>query len=148
MKKVLNASSQNILTLEEFFYYLYLILDISHTFRFLYRNPAELSEKYPHLAKGFNRLLIAKEKVFLACLTVFKQAKKLNASDRQLQNLVELMGLIATQMPNYQLLKKNDLSDGEYIYQSITTILFTLAPYMHINEKEFENLAHSILNLS
>lgn len=148
MRKVLNASAENELTLEEFFYYLYLIFEISHTFRFLYRNPAELSEKYPPVSKGFRRLLVAKEKVFLDCLNNFKQVERLNASDKQLNNLVELMGLIGTQMPNYRLLKNADLNDGQYIYQSITTILFALAPYMNIKEQEFESLTQSILSLS
>ncbi|TQV76602.1 TetR/AcrR family transcriptional regulator [Aliikangiella marina] len=148
MNKALHASTESELSLEEFFYYLYLIFEISHTFRFLYRNPAELAEKYPPIAKGFRKTLVTKEKVFSACLNNFRQSSHLKASDKQIHNLVELMGLIGTQMLNYRLLKNIDPSDGEYIYQSITTILFALAPYMQIKEQEFESLAQSILSLS
>lgn len=140
MNKILQASETESLTLEEFFYYLLLIFQASHDFRFLYRNPAEITEKYPTVAKGFRRVLTAKEKIFDQCLTHFNQEKMILGDRLQLKQMVEMIGLIGTQTPNYQLMKGNDINDGSYIYQSLSTILFSLTPYMNMEQEGFVEL--------
>ena len=57
-----NKDAQSTLSIEDFFYYLYLVIEKNHLFRFLYRNPGDISEKYPSVAKGFKKLLIAQER--------------------------------------------------------------------------------------
>ena len=105
MTKALNAPDNDSLSLEEFFYYLLLLFQISHEYRFLYRNPSETAEKYPAIAKGFRRILAQKERVFDSCLQTFYEKDLLLGDDRQKSQIVELIGLIATQTPNYHLLK-------------------------------------------
>jgi len=144
MNKVLRAPENEALTLEEFFYYLLLVFQVSHEFRFLYRNPAEMAEKYPQIAKGFSRILSLKEKVFSTSISNFHTQGLLLSSDIQQMQIVELIGLIGTQTPNYQLLKGHDINDGLYIYQSLSTILFSLAPYMNMNKEDFEELHQAI----
>ncbi len=146
MTKILAAPEKQSLTLEEFFYYLLLIFNTSHEFRFFYRNPAEIAEKYPQIAKGFQRVLSSKEKVIALCMENFKQQGLLIGDKIQLQQMVELIGLVSTQSPNYQLLKGKDINDGEYVYQSLATILFALAPYMNISKENFEMLYKTIIS--
>lgn len=147
MTKLLAAPENQSLTLEEFFYYLLLIFKVSHEYRFFYRNPAEIAEKYPQIAKGFQRILVAKEKVIALCIENFKQQSLLIIGDKlQLQQMVELVGLVSTQSPNYQLLKGKDINDGEYVYQSLATILFALAPYMNISKDNFTELYKTIVS--
>ncbi len=145
MNKILLTPEVEQLTIEEFFYYLLLIFDASHMFRFLYRNPAEISEKYPTVAKGFRRMLASKEKVFRRCIDTFGQQNKLIGDNSQKTQMVELIGLIGTQAPNYKLLKGEDINAGSYIQQSLATILFALAPYMNIDQEAYEELHQSIL---
>ena len=57
MSKILLAPNKEDLSLDDFFYYLLMILETSNLFIFLYRNPTELSEKYPQVAKGLSRML-------------------------------------------------------------------------------------------
>ena len=144
MDKVLLAPEAASLTVEEFFYYLLLIFEVSHLFRFLYRNPAEFSEKYPQAARRFKKILAAKEKVFFGSLLSFRDQKMIRADDNQLKQMNELIGLIATQAPNYHLLRNLDINKKDYIYHSLSMILFALTPYINLEQDKFEALNLSI----
>lgn len=146
MSKLLLAPDKDKLSIEDFFYYLLLILEVSHKFLFLYRNPTEISEKYPQVAKGFKRVLNTKQKAYATCLQSFAKQDLLVGDSNHQQQMVELIGLICTQVPNYQLLTGREINDGQYIYQSLSTILFTLAPYLNIDRDVFENLGQTIMN--
>ncbi len=148
MDKILLAPQTDTLTIEDFFYYLLMICEASHLFRFLYRNPAEITEKYPAIIKGFRKQLAAKEKVFQQCLKTFQQQGILLGDTNKQQQMVSLIGLIGTQAPNYNLLLGKDINDGSYIYQSLSTILFALTPYINIEKEVYLELTQMIQQAS
>lgn len=145
MSKILLAPEKDKLTIEEFFYYLLLILEVSHLFLFLYRNPTELAEKYPQVARGMSRILASKQKTLKKCIASFAEQGLLIGDIKQQQRMVDLIGLVCTQSPNYHLLMGKTVQDGHYVYDSIATILFSLAPYMNIERKVFDELYDSII---
>jgi len=147
MSEVLNAPKHDSLSLEEFFYYLLLVFQISHEFRFLYRNPSEIAEQYPKIARGFRRILARKEQVFDNNLQSFYKKGLLLGDETQKRQIVELIGLIATQTPNYHLLKGDDINNGQYIFQSLATILFALTPYMQMSKQAYVELNKTVNNL-
>jgi len=148
MDKILLAPQTETLTIEDFFYYLLMIFEASHLFRFLYRNPAEITEKYPQIVKGFRKQLSAKEKVFQQCMKSFHQQGILLGDSQKQQQMVSLIGLIGTQAPNYNLLLGKDINDGAYIYQSLSTILFALTPYINIEKESYIELVGMIQQAS
>ena len=144
MSKILLAPNKEDLSLDDFFYYLLMILETSNLFIFLYRNPTELSEKYPQVAKGLSRMLSAKKKVFQQCIESFTKQQKLFGDKAQQQQMVELIGLVCTQSPNYHLMLGEDITEGNYVYGSLAIILFALAPYMNIDKEIYQDLHQSI----
>ncbi len=148
MEQILLAKDKESLGIEDFFYYLLLVFEASHLFRFLYRNPAEITEKYPAIGKGFKQLLSAKEKVFKECMQSFSEQGLLLGDAIKQQQMVSLIGLIGTQAPNYQLLLGKDINDGAYIYQSLSLILFALTPYINIERESYQQLHRFIESAS
>ncbi len=146
MSKILLAPNKDNLSLEEFFYYLLMILETSNLFIFLYRNPTELSEKYPRVAKGLGRILSTKKKVFQQCIQSFANQQQLKGDRMQQQQMVELIGLVCTQSPNYHLMLGEDITEGNYVYGSLAIILFALAPYMNIDKAVYQELYQSIVS--
>ncbi len=146
MSKILLAPNKENLSLEEFFYYLLMILETSNLFIFLYRNPTELSEKYPQVARGLARILSTKKKVFQQCIQSFANQQQLKGDRMQQQQMVELIGLVCTQSPNYHLMLGEDITEGNYVYGSLAIILFALAPYMNIDKEVYQELYHSIIS--
>jgi AcrR family transcriptional regulator len=138
--------SETSLNIEDFFYYLYLIIEKNHLFRFLYRNPTDLTEKYPSVAKGFMKLMIAQERCVTELLAQFVVQNTITASAGQCHQIVEIIGLVFSQAGNYYALKGNDINDDEYLYKSLSAILFALLPYINIEQNELHRLQKAIVN--
>lgn len=140
MDKILNSPQDVDLKVEEFFYYLLMVLQSSHMFRFLYHNPADLIAKYPTVSKGFKRLIQSREKSFNSLLSryVDQGAMTLNAS--QQHHLVRMISLVFTQATNYYLVKGDDIESEQYIFECLGDVLFALTPYMNIDESEIASL--------
>jgi AcrR family transcriptional regulator len=134
------------LSIEDFFYFLFLIIERNHLFRFLYRNPTDLTDKYPVVAKGFIKLMLAQERCVTELLAKFATQNILNANAGQCQQMVEIIGLVFSQAGNYYSLKGLDMNDQEYLYRSLSAILFALLPYIEIEKGELHRLQEAIVN--
>lgn len=141
-----NKQTDTSLSIEDFFYYLYLIIEKNHLFRFLYRNPADLTDKYPSLAKGFIKLMVAQEKCVTELVAQFVSQKSITASAGQQNQMVEIIGLVFSQAGNYYALKGYDINNDEYLYKSLSAILFALLPYFNIEPGELHRLQEAIVN--
>jgi AcrR family transcriptional regulator len=146
MHRILHAPQQQALSIEEFFYFLFLILEKNHLFRFLYRNPTDLSEKYPTVAKRFIKLMAAQEKCVSELLQQFVVQHTTIASPTQCTQMVEIIGLVFSQAANYYSLKGESINDDNYLYKSLSAILFALLPYMNFDQVELYRLQEAINN--
>ena len=141
-----NNQDDTSLSIEDFFYYLYLIIDKNHLFRFLYRNPTDLTDKYPRVAKGFVKLMAAQERCVTELLAHFVTQNTMTASAGQCHQMVEIIGLVFSQAANYYALKGYDINDDEYLYKSLSAILFALLPHINIDLDELHRLQEAIVN--
>ena len=130
MESILNSHQEGAIHVRDFFYYLLLIMQQSHLFRFLYRSPSDLEEKYPAVSKGFQRLIRTKEETLSHLFSYFVRQGELDISPDKQAAIVSLVGLIFSQAPNYCLLKGDDINDEKYIYSSVKMVLFALQPYL------------------
>jgi AcrR family transcriptional regulator len=149
LRSILDAPSNQTemsLSIEDFFYYLYLIIEKNHLFRFLYRNPTDLTDKYPSVAKGFVKLMVAQERCVTELLAQFVIQNTITASAGQCHQMVEIIGLVFSQAGNYYSLKGQDINDDVYLYKSLSAILFALLPYINIEAGELHRLQKAIVN--
>jgi AcrR family transcriptional regulator len=146
MNRILSAPQEQALTIEDFFYFLFLIIEKNHLFRFLYRNPSDLTDKYPRVAKGFIKLMAAQEKCVTKLLAQFAEQKTISASAAECTQMVEIIGLVFSQAANYYDLKGQDINDDGYLYKSLSAILFALLPHMDIEQGELHRLQEAITN--
>ncbi|NCP64407.1 MAG: TetR/AcrR family transcriptional regulator [Paraglaciecola sp.] len=149
MRHLLDAplrQSHQQLSVEEFFYFLFLVLEKNHLFRFLYRNPIDLSDKYPSIAKGFSKLIRALENSITQILSQFVAQQQIVAAEAQRKQMVEVISLVFNQAANYYSLKEQDLNSDSYVYKSLSMILFALLPYLNIAEGELHAVQDAISN--
>ena len=149
LRAILDAPSNQTdvsLSIEDFFYFLYLIIEKNHLFRFLYRNPTDLTEKYPAVEKGFTKLMAAQERCVTELLVKFVMQGSITASAGQCHQMVEIIGLVFSQAGNYYALKGHDIDSDEYLYKSLSAILFALLPHINIEQGELHNLQQAIAN--
>lgn len=148
MDHIQNATLSQSLSIEDFFYVLYLLLEQGHLFQFLHHNPIDLVSKYPSIAKTFKTQLILQEKCFEKLLRQFVNDGVINAQQGQITQMIELIGLVFTQSANYYALKGQTLSDDDHLYKGLATILFAILPYITIEQSELHNLQEAILTHS
>lgn len=146
--KVLAAPASKDISIEDFFYFLYLVFEQGQLFQFLFHNPSELIEKYPDIGRPFRTQLSTLEKSVAKLLLDFRAAGQLNASDGQVKQIVDLIGLVFTQGANYYSLKGQNVSDETQLYKSLSSILFAVLPYINIAQGELHHLQESIANHS
>jgi AcrR family transcriptional regulator len=144
LNQILEAPRNESLTIEEFFYYIFMILECSFMFRFLYRNPADLTEKYPKVARGFKQLIVEKEQLLKARLNQFASNGAIKANAPQIELIAEMIALIFTQTLNYRLLKGDDINQKDHIYQALHFMLFTLGPYLNMGDADYTRLVQSL----
>jgi AcrR family transcriptional regulator len=146
MKKVLFAPSDNGLMIKDLFYFLYLTFETSHLFRFLYRNPSDLVDKYSYIEKGFKQLIKAKEKGFEQILSEFASQGTLAVKKEQIIHLVELISIVLTQGLNYYVMKGEDIDNEAIIYRGLAAIFFAISPHLAIDDEQKNDLQTAIAN--
>ena len=134
--KILVSPESESLSLPEFFHYLLRLLESTHLFRFIYRNPNDLMQKYPAIERSFKRLIISKEEAFVAILQHFKEIDALAANESQIGALAQLINVMFTQSQNYFLLTGTDIEQNEVSFHCLTLLFHVLAPYLSISSSE------------
>jgi len=140
MDKIISSPQDVDLKVEEFFYYLLMMFQSSHMFRFLYHNPADLMTKYPSIGKGFKRLILGRERGFKVLLSRYVDQGVMEMNKTQQHHLVRMISLVFTQATNYYLLKGDDVESEHYIYECLGDVLFALGPYIQVDESEVSSL--------
>ncbi|WJG08192.1 TetR/AcrR family transcriptional regulator [Aliiglaciecola sp. LCG003] len=148
MDQVFNSAQNKDLSIEEFFYFLFLVLEKGHLFQFLYHNQANLAENHPSVAKLFKKHLLFQEKSIEKLLNQFAKNGNIATSQTQRLQIVEIIGLVFTQAANYYALKGQDVSDETHLYKSLAMILFAVLPYIHLPEGELHHLQEAITSHS
>jgi hypothetical protein len=148
MQRILRAPTDKDMSVEDFFYFLYLLLEQIHLFRFFYRNLSDLMEKYSNLAKGFKKLILAQNQCMQKLIEHFIELDLLKANRQECQQMVDLIGLVFTQGPNYYSMQGQDINDENYLYNSLAKVLFALLPYMSLPPDTLQKLQGSIASES
>lgn len=138
--------SEDELTIPEFFYFLLMLLESIHLFRFFYHNPADILSKYPNIAQSFRLILKNKEACFSKVLQSYVAQGALLLTEEQVEQHVGLLSMLLTQAQNYSLLKGEDVDDEHYIFAMLNHILFILSPWMKIEDDVLMQLQRDIEN--
>ena len=141
--KILVSPDSENLTISDFFSYLLSLLESAHLFQFIYRNPTDLMQKYPAIARSFQRLIKSKAEAFLALLNHFESVGLLNASHQQQVALSQLINLVFTQSQSYFLLTENSIDEDD-CFTSLLWVYHALTPYLVLAEQEQQKLEQAI----
>ena len=131
------------LLIEERFYYLYLLLEKIHLFRFFYRSPMDLMEKYPHVQKGLLKLVKRLEAKLTEVMkqSIARDELKLDMAD--LSSMVELVSLIILQSAQYYQMKGR-FDDETQIFNTLALLLNLLMPRIAVDNEHLVKLKKTI----
>jgi len=124
-------------SVEDNWYYLYVVLEEMYQYRFLYHNLDNLLQRYPGLRRGFKRLIQLKRAALFAICQALLQQSVIEARDQQLLGLVDNMTLTLTFWFNYDQLLYEQRGQGITIHQGVLQLMTMMAPYLGDEELRF-----------
>ncbi|WP_218311410.1 TetR/AcrR family transcriptional regulator [Alteromonas antoniana] len=152
MMSVLSRDVVTALRAEDVFYYLYILIEKLHLFRFLYRSQADLLEKYPSVARPVKQLLLTVDSQLRAMLDRLIDDNSLKATQSEKNLLAETITLILTQTYQADQIKRHQ--DAESIhYHALSMIMVIVLPRLTLAKPDIDAIqtaidSHTMANLS
>ncbi len=143
MQALLTREKLDTLNAEEIMYYLYLLVDSIHVFRFLYKSPADLAEKYPSIVKRRQHILANLKRQISFLFTSLGERKVLVATEADRVLLVELILLIITQSCQFDELNSH-MDDEVQRFHALSLMMVSIFPRLALNEKEKAHLLNTL----
>ncbi len=152
MMSVLSRDVVTALRAEDVFYYLYILIEKFHLFRFLYRSQADLLEKYPGVARPVKQLLLTVDSQLRAMLDRLIDDNSLAATPSEKNLLAETITMILTQTFQADQIKRHQ--DAESIhYHALSMIMVIVLPRLTLAKSDIDVIqiaidSHTMANLS
>ena len=137
LSEILNAPIDKPLSVEDNWFYLYVVFEEMYNYRFFYRNLSDLLERYPELKRRFRRILQLKHNAIQAVWTTLSQEAVVDIGDDEADALVENMVLLLNYWLNYDHLRHDDRAPAVIIHQGVFQLMSMIAPYLGDTNREF-----------
>ena len=152
IQRVLVADKLDALNAEDVMYYFYLLIDSLHVFRFFYRSPADLAEKYPSIAKQRTAILRSIQRQLTLLFTQLEKRALFSASATDRALLVELLSLVIFQSCQFDELNSH-MDETSQRYHALSLIMVSLLPRLAISEQQRDIIrqaldSHAYTNMS
>ena len=152
IQRVLVADKLDALNAEDVMYYFYLLIDSLHVFRFFYRSPADLAEKYPSIARQRTAILRSNQRQLTLLFTQLEKRALFSASATDRALLVELLSLVIFQSCQFDELNSH-MDETSQRYHALSLIMVSLLPRLAISEQQRDIIrqaldSHAYTNMS
>jgi AcrR family transcriptional regulator len=126
----------------EYGYYLVVVFEHLHAYRFLYRNISLIMQRYEGIQRPFRRLIQLKRDAARTVCLQMRDAGVLRADETRIDLLARAIALTLTYCMNFDnLLAARDDADDQPIYDGVLQVAALIAPYLGEAEKEFMDAA-------
>lgn len=117
-------------SVEDNWYYLYVVIEEMYQYRFLYHNLDNILHRYPDIRRRFKRLLQLKRAAMYAICKALLEQDVIDARDQQLLGLADNMTLSLTFWFNYESLLREENDPQITIHQGVLQLMTMVAPYL------------------
>ncbi|MDC8830618.1 TetR/AcrR family transcriptional regulator [Alteromonas gilva] len=152
MLALFKPATLNKVVAEDFFYFLAIVLDKQQLFRFMFRSPADLAEKYPRVKHWHKQQIRQLESSLHTLLQNFAAQQTLLANSAEQRLLTDLIIMILTQTSQYDDLR-NSHDPQTQKFHALSLMMTALLPRFHLQEDTVLQLRkaiahHSMANLT
>jgi AcrR family transcriptional regulator len=129
----------------EHWYYLVVVFEHIHAYRFLYRNISLIMQRYEQIQRPFRRLINLKRDAARALCRQQRDAGVLHADDARIELLAQSIALTITYWMNFDsLLAERAADDEQPIRDGVLQVVSLIAPYLGEMEQPFMDTALAI----
>ena len=145
LSEILAAPVAGQLSVEDNWFYLYVVFEEMYSYRFLYHNLNNLMERYPDFQKRFRRIMRMKADALHAVWNALSHDAQVNASTAEVAALVDNMVLLLTYWLTFSELRHQTRDSALVIHQGVYQLLTMISPYLGDQQREFYLQVQSIL---
>ena len=129
----------------EHWYYLVVVFEHIHAYRFLYRNISLIMQRYEQIQRPFRRLIQMKRDAARALCRQLREAGVLHADPARIELLSQSIALTITYWMNFaNLLTEHADDDEQPIRDGVLQVVSLIAPYLGELEASFMDTALAI----
>ncbi|MCW8108338.1 TetR/AcrR family transcriptional regulator [Alteromonas ponticola] len=139
----LNRSLVENIHAEDLFYYFYILIEKLDLFRFLYRSPADLVEKYPSIQSPQKLLLKALDGQLDAIFKRLQSTDEIMLSSYERPLLVESLTLLMTQASQSSKPFMQQNTEGR-LYHVLSLMMVNLLPRLKLSESAIKHILNAI----
>jgi AcrR family transcriptional regulator len=130
------------LRLEDYGYYLVVLFEHIHTYRFLYRNISLIQQRYSQIERPFRRLLQLQLDTARFICAQLAEARIIEADDARLALMARNIALTLTYWFEFDSLISDTKSTGrKLIGEGVLQVFSLIAPYMGERQQAFMDVA-------
>jgi AcrR family transcriptional regulator len=137
LQEILSAAIEKPLSVEDNWYYLFIVFEEIYNYRFFYHNLTDLLERYPDLKKRFRRLVQLKKDAIRAVWTILTHEAELGMTDHELEAMVNNMVIVLNFWLNYEELNNQERPPEIVIHQGVYQLMVLIAPYLGEQQRSF-----------
>jgi AcrR family transcriptional regulator len=133
------------LELDEYWFYLVVLFEHIHQYRFLYRNISLVMQRYEHIQRPFRRLLLMKRDAARAICTQLAAEGLLAADPPRIELLARNIALTITYWMNFEnLLGEQRGEEAQAIQDGVLQVAAQLAPWLGPMQQPFLDAAFAL----
>ena len=131
---------------EEYWFYLVVVFEHIHAYRFLYRHISLIMQRYEQVQRPFRRLLMMKRDAARAICTQLAEAGMLDADEARIALLSRNIALTITCWMTFDSLiaEHGNTSDEQAIQDGVLQVVALLAPWLGEMQQPFMDAAFAI----
>ncbi|MEP5764090.1 MAG: TetR/AcrR family transcriptional regulator [Halieaceae bacterium] len=137
ISEILNAPLSKPLSVEDNWFYFYVLFEEMYNYRFLYRNLSDLLDRYPELKRRFRRIINLKHAATSAVWEAMSAAAVVHVPEDEAEALGDNVVLLLNYWLNYDHLLHDDRPPALIIHKGVYQLMTMIAPYLGEHQREF-----------
>jgi AcrR family transcriptional regulator len=129
------------LAVEEYGYYLVVVFEHIHAWRFLYRDIALILQRYEAIQRPFRRLIRMKQEAARTTCLQLREAGMLQTDDARIELLARSIALTLTHWLDFEQLLDGNPQDERSVYGGVLQVAALIAPYLGEAQQAFMDAA-------
>lgn len=137
LSEILKAPVDKPLSVEDNWFYLYVVFEEMYNYRFLYHNLSDLLRRYPDLKRRFRRILVLKNDALTAVWATLSEAAVVSIPEEETGALIDNMVLLLTHWLNHDHLLHDERPPALIIHKGVFQLMSMIAPYLGEHQRDF-----------
>ena len=137
MHEILTAPIDRPLSIDDHWFYSYVVFEEIYKYRFFYRNLPDILQRHENIHQKFKKLLSLKIKTAKAICSFLAKNNYIVANEAEVDLLVNNIAMTITYWLNFEDLRANNLDESLSIHQGVYQIMSLIAPYFGEHQRVF-----------